>query len=301
MNELVIFDLQRFALHDGPGIRTTVFLKGCPLDCVWCHNPESKSRKSQLGFLEKKCTLCGRCESVCSNHVHTVREGIHSIDFEQCVLCGECVKACLSQSLKIFGQRITGDAIMETVMKDWDYYERSGGGLTISGGEPMMQFEPLKNFLRLSKEKGLHVCLDTCGQAPTKNYLEIAPYVDIFLFDYKMTDADNHKRYTGTDNQLILKNLDALCNAGSDIYLRCPIVPGINMNNQHYRGISLLSKKYPQIKQVNLMPYHDMAKGKSGQIGKEYALSNLKTMDTQQIEAVYKKVDEFGCLNLKRG
>ena len=300
MAELVVFDLQKFALHDGPGIRTTVFLKGCPLNCVWCHNPESKNAKSQLGFLEKNCTGCGKCREVCQNGVHSfTRDGRHKVDYSRCIQCGRCVKACLNHSLKIYGKRMDSEAILEEVLKDKDFFLRSGGGLTVSGGEPMMQFENLKELLKKAKEKGLHVCLDTCGQAPTEKYEKIAEYVDLFLFDYKVTDTQEHKKYTGADNRLILKNLDYLCRKGKSVYLRCPIIPGINDNDTHYRGIVELSQKYDSIEQVNLMTYHDMAKGKAAQIGTVYELADLKTIEAAEKKKIYEKVAALGCTKLQ--
>lgn len=300
MADLMVFDLQRFALHDGPGIRTTVFVKGCPLNCVWCHNPESKKGEPQLGFLEKKCVGCGKCEAVCKNHVHKITEqGKHIIDFSRCKHCGKCVQSCVENALKIIGKKMTSDEILKIVLKDRDFFERSGGGLTISGGEPMMQFPALLELLKAAKEYNLHICLDTCGQAAESKYAEIAKYVDIFLFDYKITDAIQHKKYTGLDNLRIRANLDYLCTHGSKVYLRCPIIPGINDNEAHYRAIAELSRKYDGIEQVNLMTYHDMAKGKAAQIGENYALSQIKTIEKQQKEKIYEQVEACGCLKLQ--
>ena len=300
MAELMVFDLQRFALHDGPGIRTTVFLKGCPLDCIWCHNPESKKSKPQMGYLEKNCTYCGRCQKLCQYSVHRVsKRDCHKIDFSKCVQCGLCVDACPNHALKIFGKRMTSEEILQVVMKDWDFYQKSGGGLTVSGGEPMLQFYALLELLKKAKEKGLHICLDTSGQASQNQYKAVAEFVDVFLFDYKITVPEEHKRYTGVDNRLILKNLDYLCRNGSHIYLRCPIIPGINDNEQHYEGIAKLSRKYEGIEQVNLMMYHDMAKGKSVQIGEQYALPDIKTIEAEEKKLIYSKVESYGCLGLQ--
>lgn len=300
MKELIVFDLQRFALHDGPGIRTTVFLKGCPLDCLWCHNPESKKRTPQLGINTKKCSNCGKCVRICQRSVHNIDvEGKHSIKYENCIGCGQCVDYCRNEALKIYGYKIAAEEILKIVMKDQDFYKRSGGGLTVSGGEPMMQFLVLLGFLKQAKAAGLHICLDTCGYAPQKNYEEIAKYVDLFLFDYKITDADMHKYYTGVDNRLILSNLDYLCTHENQVFLRCPIIPGINDNDEHYKAIVELSKKYDAIEQVNLMTYHDMAKGKAEQIGIKYPLADVKTVEGTQEKEIYEKVASFGCLNLR--
>ncbi|MGC4019937.1 MAG: glycyl-radical enzyme activating protein [Muricomes sp.] len=300
MAELMVFDLQRFALHDGPGIRTTVFLKGCPLNCMWCHNPESIKSRPQLGFLEKSCTYCGKCQEVCEYSVHSVsKEHCHEIDFGRCVQCGLCVDACPTRALKIYGQSMTSEEIIQVVMKDWDFYQRSGGGLTVSGGEPMLQFEALLELLKKAKEKGLHICLDTSGQASLDKYKVVSEFVEVFLFDYKITDEKEHKQYTGADNRLILKNLDYLCENGKHVYLRCPIIPGINDNEEHYQSIAELSRRYAGIEQVNLMVYHDMAKGKAAQIGEQYALPDIKTIEAKEKEQIYSKLESYGCLRLQ--
>ena len=302
MNALTVFDLQRFALHDGPGIRTTVFLKGCPLNCLWCHNPESKRIAPQLGYLHKSCIGCRRCERVCPKAVHTFTEtGRHEVYYAACTQCGKCISVCPAGALKLYGQPMTVEEIINVVMKDVDYFRRSGGGLTISGGEPMLQFDGLLKLVKRAKEERLHVCIDTCGFAPTEKYMEIMPFADLFLFDYKLTGPGLHRQYTGVDNGLIIKNLDALAREGATIWLRCPIIPGINDNDDHYRAIAALSQRYSTIQAVNLMTYHDMAKGKVAQLGEVYALDHLKTMDKAQRAAVYGRVARFGCLNLKEG
>lgn len=301
MEELTVFDIQRFALHDGPGIRTTVFLKGCPLNCLWCHNPESKRPQPQLSFLEKNCVSCRRCQSVCPRQVHLFdTEGRHHVAFGRCIRCGACAKACLRHALKLFGMAMTPDEILQVVVKDRDFYERSGGGLTVSGGEPMLQFDGLLALLQQAKAEGLHVCLDTSGQAPTERYAQIAPYVDCFLFDYKLTGEALHKQYTGVGQTLILQNLEWLCTHGCHMILRCPMIPGVNLFPAHYDAIAALSRRYDAIKTVNLMPYHDMAKGKAAQIGEAYALSEVKTMSAEQTDALYAELAARGCRNLSR-
>ncbi|WP_296032395.1 glycyl-radical enzyme activating protein [Dorea sp.] len=302
-NTLTIFDLQRFALHDGPGIRTTVFLKGCPLDCLWCHNPESKKKTSQLGYLEKNCIGCRRCEKVCPRKVYEItgegEQKKHNVYLERCIQCGKCVEACPNHALKIYGWNVTVEEIMHTVCKDIDFYQKSGGGLTISGGEPMLQFQGLLKLVKKAKECGMHVCLDTCGYADMDKYKEIVPYIDLFLFDYKVTGEKEHEKYTGVSNKKILENLDMLCKNNHAVILRCPIIPGINDHEEHYKKIAELSRKYPQIVEVNLMTYHDMAKGKAAQIGTTYALADLKTIEKEEKQKIYKLVESYGCKKLK--
>lgn len=299
MKDLCVFDIQRFALHDGPGIRTTIFTKGCPLDCQWCHNPESKSSKPQLRCLFKQCVGCGRCQEVCPTGAHHVWQNGHTIEFEKCIQCGACVDVCYYDVLKIYGVSKTTDEILKVVMRDRSFYENSGGGMTVSGGEPMAQFEPVLDLFKAAKERNLHTCLDTCGFAPTANYKKILPFVDIFLYDYKLTKEDKHVRYTGVKNGLIKENLNFLCSHGATVFLRCPIIPGINNDEEHFRAIATLSQKYENIKQVNIMAYHDMTKGKVEQIGEKYKLEEIKSVNNAEKKVLYTHLSQLGCLRLK--
>ncbi len=298
MADLQIFDLQRNALHDGPGIRTTVFVKGCPLDCLWCHNPESKRFHAQLSCLYKNCVLCGRCVEVCPQNVHSIEENGHRINYAECIQCGKCVDACYNKALKIYGKRYSTDELLELVLKDRDFYERSGGGLTISGGEPMNQFQGVQELMKKAKEAGLHTCLDTSGYAETEQYAKMMEYVDLFLYDYKITSPEKHKKYTGVENDIIKDNLKFICENGGKVFLRCPIIPGINEEEEHYQAIVELSRRFENIVQVNVMAYHDMAKSKAIQIGVDYPLRNLKTVEKEQKAAIYKRLEDMGCLNL---
>lgn len=299
MGTLQVFDIQRFALHDGPGIRTTVFVKGCPLDCLWCHNPESKRFRPQLSCLYKNCTGCGRCAAVCPKGVHTFDEdGKHHIAYDRCIQCGACVAACYNKALKLYGQAYDTHALVELVVRDRDFYVRSGGGLTVSGGEPMSQFEGLMALLSEAKSQGLHTCLDTSGFAPTEKYAAVMEYVDLFLYDYKLTDPQKHKQYTGADNVLIRQNIDYLCTHGARLFLRCPVIPGINDDEAHFEAIAALSHQYDAIVQVNVMAYHDMAKSKAVQIGEKYALADVKTVEKGEKRTLYQRLEALGCLRL---
>ena len=184
MKNGIIFNIQKFSINDGPGIRTTVFVKGCPLNCLWCHNPESKSSKREIFFDSRKCISCGRCTEVCSNQCHIISENGHAFLRDNCISCGECTKVCYPAALESVGDEITVEDAIKEVMKDEIFYQNSGGGMTVSGGEPMAQFEFTLDLLMAAKEKGLHTCMETCGFAPTAHYEQVAPYVDIFLFDF---------------------------------------------------------------------------------------------------------------------
>ena len=261
------FDIHRFSLNDGPGIRTTVFLKGCYLKCEWCHNPESQSFKPQLSFNSEKCLHCFECVKVCPNNAHKIKDEKHFVDWNSCDLAGKCVEVCPSGALKIIGTNTNVDFIISEVMKDKKYYDKTGGGITISGGEPMAQFEFTKELLVEAKKNGLHTVLDTCGYGEQNHYKEVFPYVDLFLFDYKLADDELHKRYTGVSNKAILDHLDFLYNNGASIVLRCPLIPGINDNEDHLKGIKEIIRKYPLLKSVEIMPYHNMGRDKAERVG----------------------------------
>ena len=275
----ITFDIHRFSLNDGPGIRTTVFLKGCYLKCEWCHNPESKSFKSQLSFNPEKCLHCFECVKVCPNNAHKINDNKHFVEWDLCDLAGKCVEVCPSGALKIIGNNTEVEFIISEVLKDKKYYDKTGGGITISGGEPMAQFEFTKELLIMAKQKGIHTALDTCGYGEPEHYEEILPYVDLFLFDYKLTDEKLHKDYTGVTNKEILANLDFLYSSGASIILRCPLIPGINDNEEHLQGIKKIIRKYPELQAVEIMPYHNMGRDKANRVGMDFKLSEIKNAD----------------------
>ena len=275
----LIFDLQRTSLHDGPGIRTTVFFKGCPLHCLWCHNPESRSFKAQVSFNWEKCVSCLSCVNACEQGAHQVEDGRHSMVHALCVACGTCLPFCLNEALKMIGERWTVEQIMAEVERDIDFYQHSGGGITLSGGEPMAQFDFAVEILQASRERGIHTCLETSGFAPERNYQEILPLVDIFLFDYKVTEPESHQNLIGVPNQRILSNLDFIYSQDAAIILRCPLIPGLNDTPEHLAGIASLSENYPNLQAIEIMPYHDMGRDKGLHLGQEYQLDDLPNAD----------------------
>ena len=256
----IIFNIQHFCVNDGNGIRTTVFLKGCPLSCVWCHNPESQLFEPEMLFYKDKCTGCGRCRSVTAADKDFV---------------------CFNGAKEICGKTVTADEVTAEVLKDKPFYENSGGGVTLSGGEPLTQYDFSLELLKKAKENGIHTAVETCGYAEKSKILEIAMYVDLFLFDCKETDPELHKKYTGVDNRIILDNLKALSNAGSKIILRCPIIPGFNDRAEHFKGISEMADKFSGIEHIEIEPFHPLGESKYSALGRKYA--NIKTPDTETV------------------
>ena len=285
-----IFDIQRFSVHDGPGIRTTVFFKGCPLRCLWCHNPESLSSACQIGFYQEKCTLCGSCEAVCANH--SIKDGKHIFDHDKCAVCGNCVESCPNKALEKLGYQTTIEEILSEVKKDEIFYKNSGGGLTVSGGEPFYQAEALYELVRTAKEAGLHICIETSGFANSEAVKKVAPFVDIFLFDFKESNDTKHREFTGQSNELILSNLALLDSLNKEIVLRCPIIPSLNDREDHLDSIAKLALKTENIHTVQIMAYHRLGLSKYASLGETNSLSHLDGMDKSYKKELAQKLDE---------
>ena len=264
-----IFNIQRFCVNDGPGIRTTVFIKGCGLDCAWCHNPESKSFERELMFSDSLCIMCKACETVCENGVHSFSEKGHLLDREKCTLCGKCTDICPAEAVELAGKQMSVDEVMETVLRDVQFYENSGGGMTLSGGEPLHSFEFSYELLKAAKENGIHTCIETSGYADTGKILKIAEFTDLFLYDFKISDETLHKKYTGVGNELIKKNLLALDKFGNKMVLRCPIIPGVNDNASHFDGIAETANSLANIVGIDIEPYHALGVTKLSRLGKD--------------------------------
>lgn len=268
-----IFDIQRFSIHDGPGIRTTVFLKGCPLHCLWCHNPEGISPSPAISFLSEKCMACGECVRTCPNGAHQFQAGdngaasTHAYDRERCEACGRCAVTCDTRALEFVGRWMTVEEIMKEVRPDRTFYLSSGGGLTISGGEPLAQPDFTRELLAAARDEGIHRCVETSGFASWGRFRALLALVDLFLFDFKETDPQRHAEFTGQSNEIILGNLRALYDAGANIQLQCPIVPGYNDREDHFAGIAALARSMPDLLGVRLLPYHPLGKSKLERFG----------------------------------
>ena len=267
----LVFEIKRFAVHDGPGIRTTVFLKGCPLRCAWCHNPEGISFEPEIAVLERRCEGCGACFAACPRGLHTVDpSGVHRIDRSHCDMCGACVKACLPQALKLFGVRYTPEELLGIVKADIDFYNQSGGGVTCSGGEALAQPDFTAAFLRLCKEAGIHTAVDTAGLAPWRSFEAALPYTDLFLYDIKHMSPAKHLELTGADNRLILENLASLSRHGSPVEIRLLVIPGYNDDEDNLRRTAELLKEIRSLTLIRPLPYHALSGSKYAAIGDEY-------------------------------
>lgn len=252
----MIFNIQRYCVHDGPGIRTTLFLKGCPLDCWWCHNPESKSPCSELTIRESRCIHCGLCSEACPQDLAG-----------PCQHCGECAAACPAGARELVGRRISVPEALAEILKDRIFHEESGGGVTVSGGEPLMQCEFLCALLQACRDQGIHTALDTCGHAPQAHLLRAAALADLVLYDLKLIDDARHIRCTGVSNARILENLRTLSEHHPNIWLRIPIIPGINDDERELDDLARCAASLPRIGRVCLLPYHSTGTGKLARSG----------------------------------
>jgi len=285
MTSAMIFDIQRHSLHDGPGIRTTVFMKGCPLRCLWCHNPESISEKQELAFFGDRCTLCGACVDACPNGVHVIDGNVHHLDRAACRFCGRCMDACLFDALRITGKRMTVEEVLRVTLRDVHYYGVSGGGVTLSGGEPMQQIDFVLEFLERAKREGIHTCLDTCGMASAEHFEAVLPHVDLFLFDIKASDPGKHIDLTGGANDQIMENLRFIYRQGGQVELRFPLVPGVNDDGEHLEWIRQLKLEFPGIRDFTILPYHHTGLSKYARYGIRSRLPAVNPATGEQIRS----------------
>lgn len=291
----MVFDIQRFALHDGPGIRTTVFLKGCPLRCLWCHNPESQAFAPELAYdVERSCS-CAACVEARTRGVQTLDLLPDAAGPTRGTWKATLPDVCARGAVTVIGGEMTVEEVMAEVLRDAAYYRRSGGGLTLSGGEPLAQPAFALALLRAAKAHGLHTCLDTSGAVAQRWVAAAAEVTDLFLYDYKATDPGEHRRLTGVSNRLILDNLDLLYRQGARIVLRCPLVPGLNDTAEHLGGIAALDARYPELEGIDIMPYHDLGRDKAARIGQEYALAGVPGADEATKADWLEQLHALGC------
>jgi len=286
----VLMDVKRYAVHDGPGIRTTLFLKGCPLRCIWCHNPEGMISSPQVAYYEQKCINCGECVRICSYGAHSLLTGVHTFDREKCQCCGSCVDYCLGMALKFYGKTITVKEALNICAEDLPFYESSGGGVTVSGGEPLMQADFCRELFIELKKMNISTAVDTCGYVEWKAFEKVLELTDIFLFDVKHIDSDKHELLTGKGNNLIFENLVRLSKTKAKIEIRIPLIPGCNDEKEVIDRIGNLLSQL-RIDKVRVLPYNRFAGSKYFALGMPFDVSNVLSSSVSSIETVKQAVD----------
>jgi pyruvate formate lyase activating enzyme len=272
----LVFNIQRYSLHDGPGIRTTVFLKGCPLCCAWCHNPEGMAPGQELLVVESRCLACGECRRACPFSQALVGEGALPARNEECTYCGACVEACPTGARQMVGMEMTVAEVMAEILKDRIFYEDSAGGATFSGGEPLLQHAFLRELLEECRARGIHTAVDTCGFGCTDHLLAVARLADLVLYDLKLMDDARHLQHTGVSNKPILENLKALDQIHRNIWLRVPVIPGVNDDAANLQAIARFASGIHGVRQVTLLPYHQAGVQKYRRLGSDYALGGVQ-------------------------
>ncbi len=290
----IIFDIERFAIHDGPGIRTTLFLKGCPLACWWCHNPESLSPLPQLVFFEGKCIGCGKCFTVCPVVAHEHAGEGREHHREKCTLCGRCVQACVAEALVMEGREIDAAEAVAELARDAPFYATSGGGVTLSGGKPLRQADFCAQVLTGCRARGLHTALDTSGFAPWEDFEKVLPLVDLVLYDLKHADPVEHRRFTGVSNALIRENLMRIGQRGTPVEVRIPLVPGVNDSPANLEACAEILIELSSLTQVVLLPYHRLGEAKYSRFGRTYLLPDTAPPTAEGLAAAASRLSSCG-------
>ena len=268
-----IFEIKRFAVHDGDGIRTTVFFKGCPLKCVWCHNPEGLKGETELAFYSHKCTNCGNCVNSCPNNAHQIINNIHVFIRENCLSCGKCVENCYNSALTLYGNEITSDELLKILLEDKEFFDNSNGGVTVSGGECLLYADFIKDLFIKLKNHGINTAVDTCGFIGKEQIDKIIDYTDVFLYDFKAYTSKTHKNCTGQSNDIIIKNLEYLDKKGKNIEIRIPYVP--NYNDFEIEDMIKYLNGIKNITKIRILPYHNFSTAKYQSLNYENTMPSV--------------------------
>jgi pyruvate formate lyase activating enzyme len=295
MKQTLIFDVKRYAINDGPGVRITIFLKGCSMTCDWCHNPESQSAYTQKMYSEQKCIGCQECVKACLQNACTLTANGIITDSQACILCGTCAEVCPAKATEMSGEEMSVERIMEMIKKETIFMDQSEGGVTFSGGEPLLHHEFLLELLKECGKEGIHRCVDTTGFATTEVLMKIARNTEYFLYDLKMMDSVKHKQYTGVPNEVILKNLKLLAASGAEINIRIPLIHGVNDDEENIQqSAAFIASLKGEKKQVNILPYHNIASTKYKKLGQMYNPGIMAQPDEDRQQYVLDVFKSYG-------
>jgi pyruvate formate lyase activating enzyme len=290
-----VFNIQRFSVHDGPGIRTTVFLKGCPLRCLWCDNPESQCFEPQVVFWEDRCIHCGACVAVCPESAVVLgADGRKRIQVERCTVCGSCVDECYAGALEQVGRLMTAGQVLAEVEADQPFYDQSGGGMTLSGGEPTAQPEFAAALLQGARARGIRTAIETCGQTSWPVWQMLLPYLDLILYDLKEVDPERHRRFTEVSNDQILDNIKRLARSGKPVIVRRPVIPGYNDTLESIHDLARFVRGLETVQEIDLLPYHRLGQSKYERLGQEYALGDEPSMKEQDVSGLRDVLLSYG-------
>ena len=290
----IVFDIQRFSIHDGPGIRTIVFLKGCPLHCFWCQNPEGIHLKPEIMFFPDRCIGCGRCLEVCPEGAHVIVDGTHVYLRDKCVVCGKCTETCYAGALMLTGRLMTVDEVIEEVLRDRIFYEMSNGGVTLSGGDPVVQLDFSRAILERCKAEGLHTAIETAANCRWNDLDALLPVTDLIMMDIKHLDPDKHREVTGVSNDLILENVRRLAQTGKPLIIRVPVVPTVDDTPEEIEAIAQFVRSFPNLQYLELLPFHRLGQSKYHALGFNYHASHLRTPTKDKMRELATKAEKFG-------
>lgn len=292
----IVFDIERYSLHNGRGIRTTIFLKGCLMCCLWCSNPESQHSYKELAYFSDKCNGCGHCITSCQYGAISREEVGCSIkvDFQKCTSCGMCTKTCYSEALVLLGKEMSSEEVVRIASRDLPFYLRSGGGVTLSGGEPLFQLEFSSEILRFCKTKGINTTIQTSGYAEKSDFDVILPYLDLIIFDIKHLDPKEHKKGTGLENKKIIRNLKYLNSVKSNLILQIALIPGYNDSEDHLEAVFSLARELESVQGVSLLAYHSLGVSKYKRLGRKYLLSDISTPSRDYLDKKKVWAKQFG-------
>lgn len=298
--EGTIFDIKRYALHDGPGIRTTVFMKGCPIRCRWCANPESQKTALEIVHLKTECVKCGRCEQICPEKAVGLEDNSHRIKRADCSLCGSCTEACPADALQIMGRTVVPETLFKEVTADAPFWGRSAGGVTLSGGEPLLQPDFSRRFLELCGEHYIHTTVESCLHVSETVLRQIAPLVDTLIFDLKHMDDESHRTFTGVSNERILANASCLLENHGDVLVRMPLIPGVNDDETNLEMLGGFLQDARKGVELELLPYHRLGESKYERLGRTYPMPNIRKPSKEMMDTALGRLKKFNINLVKR-